>query len=168
MNLGATHSLISCIFLYNWVYNPYLRCEFVGVSLWPIQMLRGYYFYIGSLVMQANLILIGFFRLDIIFGMDFLATNYALIDCFCKKVTFRIPDLHEVVFYRDRRVCQAGLILTIVAHHLLRKGYIGYLAYIIDTQVEEIRFEDITVVQDFHMCFRMIFMDCPQKERFCY
>ena len=37
------------------------------------------------------LILLQLHDFDIILGMDWLATNHALVDCFAKRVTFRIP-----------------------------------------------------------------------------
>ena len=53
------------------------------------------------------------------------------------------------MFFVDRRVFQAGLISTFVAHCLLRKCCIEYLAHIVNTLVKEVRLEDIPVGRDF-------------------
>ena len=97
-------------------------------------------------VMQANLILIDLQGLDIIFRMDFLAANYASMNCLCKEITFKIPRLLETVFHDDQRVSQAGLISAFVTHWLLRKECMRYLTHIVDTRVEEVRLEDFPVV----------------------
>ena len=60
-----------------------------GESLWPSQMLKGSLFSIEGQVMQADLILVDLKGLDVILGMDWLASNYALMDCFRKEVIFR-------------------------------------------------------------------------------
>ena len=103
--------------------------------------------------MQVDLILINLQGLDIIFGMDFLAKHHASMDCFHKEVTFKMPGLPEVVFQGDCRPSRVGLISSFTTHRLLRKGCVGFLAYIVDTHVEEVRLEDIPVVRDFSDVF---------------
>ena len=66
--------------------------------------MKGCYFYISGLVMQANLIMIDLQGLDIIFEMNLFAANYASIYCFCKEVAFKLPGLPEVIFHGDQRV----------------------------------------------------------------
>ena len=53
--------------------------------------------------MEADLILIDLKGLDVILRMDWLASNYALMDCFCEEVIFRRPGLLVVVFYGELR-----------------------------------------------------------------
>ena len=74
-----------------------------GESLWPSQMLKGSLFSIGGQVMEADLILVDLKGFDVILGMDWLASNYASMDCFCKEVIFRRSGLPVVVFYGERR-----------------------------------------------------------------
>ena len=85
--------------------------------------------------------------------MDFLAKHHASMDCFSKEVTFKMPGLPEVVFQGNCRSSQVGLISAFVAHRLLRKGCVGFLAHIVDARVEEVRLEDIPVVRDFFDVF---------------
>ena len=99
--------------------------------------------------MEADLILIDLKGLDVILGMDWLALNYASMDCFRKEVIFRRPRLPVVVFYGERRRVPSGLISAISARCLLQKGCKGYLAHVVDTRSSEVRLEDVPVVRDF-------------------
>ena len=99
--------------------------------------------------MEADLILIDLKGFDVIIGMDWLASNYASMDCFYKEVIFRIPGLPVVVFYEERRRAPLGLIFVISARCLLQKGCKGNLAHVVDTRSSEVRLEDVPVVRDF-------------------
>ena len=99
--------------------------------------------------MEADLILIDLKGLDVILGMDSLASNYASMDCFRKEVIFRRPRLPLVVFYGERRRAPSSLISAISARCLLQKGCKGYLAHVVDTRSSEVRLEDVSVVRDF-------------------
>ena len=99
--------------------------------------------------MEANLILIDLKGLDVILGMDWLASNYASMDCFRREVIFRRPGLPVVVFYGERRRAPSGLISTIYARCLLQKGCKGYLAHVVDTRSSGVGLEDVPVVRDF-------------------
>ena len=99
--------------------------------------------------MEVDLILIDLKGLDVILGMDWLASNYASMDCFRKEVIFRRSGLPVVVFYGDRRRAPSGLISAISARCLLQKGCKGYLAHVVDTHSSEARLEDVPVVRDF-------------------
>ena len=103
--------------------------------------------------MEADLILIDLKGLDVILGMDWLASNYASMDCFRKEVIFRRPGLPVLVFYGERRRTPSGLISAIYARCLLRKGCSGFLAHIVDTRSDEARIEDVPVVRDFQDVF---------------
>ena len=99
--------------------------------------------------MEADFILIDLKGLDVILGIDWLAANYASMDCFCKEVIFRRLGLPVVVFYGERRRAPSGLISAISARCLLQKGCKGYLAHVVDTCSNEARLEDVPVVRDF-------------------
>ena len=85
---GATHSFISCEYVTRVEATPVpLGCGLeiatpTGESLWPSQMLKGSLFSIEGQDMEADLIVIDLKGLDVILGMDWLASNYASMDCF--------------------------------------------------------------------------------------
>ena len=120
-----------------------------GESLWPSQMLKGSLFSIEGQVMESDFILIDLKGFEVILGMDWLASNYASMDCLCKEVIFRRSGLPVVVFYGERRRTPLGLISAISARCLLQKGCKGYLAHVVDTHSSEVRLEDVPVVRDF-------------------
>ena len=99
--------------------------------------------------MEANLILIDLKGLDVILRMDWLALNFASMDCFRKEVIFRRSGLPVVVFYGERRQAPSGLISAISARCLLQKGCKVCLAHVVDTRSSEVRLEDVLVVRDF-------------------
>ena len=156
---GTTHSFISREYVARVGMTPVpLECGMeiatpTGKSLWPSQMLKGSLFSIEGQDMEADLILIGLKELDVILGMDWLASNYASMDCFRKEVIFRRPGLPVVVFYGERRRTPSGLISAIYARCLLRKGCSGFPAHIVDTRSDEARIEDVPVVRDFQDVF---------------
>ena len=92
---GATHSFISREYVARGEMTPVpLGCGLeiatpTGESLWPSQMLKGRLFSIKGQVMEADLILIDLKGLDVILGMDWLASNCGSMDYFCKEVIFR-------------------------------------------------------------------------------
>ena len=82
--------------------------------------------------MKANLIPLEMWNFDVIFGMDWLSTHKASIDCFTKKVVFRKSRFLELEFEKDHRVLPTCVILTLEAKRLLHKGFEAYLAYVIN------------------------------------
>ena len=152
---GATHSFISRQYVARVGTTPVpFKCCLeiatpTGESLWPNQMLKGSLFSIEGQDMEADLILIDLKGLDVILGMDWLAANYASMDCLCKEVIFRRPGLPVVVFYGERRRTPSGLISAISARCLLQKGCTGYLAHVVDTRSSEMGLGDVPIVRDF-------------------
>ena len=155
INPGATHSFISREYVARVETTPVpLGCSLeiatpTGESLWPNKMLKGSLFSIKGQDMEADLILINLKGLDVILGMDWLAANYASMDCLRKKVIFRRSGLLVAVFYGERRRAPSGLISAISARCLLQKGCKGYLAHVVDTRRNEARLEGVPVVRDF-------------------
>ena len=152
---GATHSFISREYVARVGMTPVtLGCGLeiatpTGESLWTSQMLKGSLFSIEGQVMEVDLILIVLKGLDVILGMDWLASIYASMDFFRKEVIFRRPRLPVVVFYGKQRRAPSGLIYDISARCLLQKGYKGYLVHVVETCSSEVRLEDVPVVRDF-------------------
>ncbi|KAL8119802.1 hypothetical protein AgCh_017061 [Apium graveolens] len=85
-------------------------------------------------VMKDSDVIAGEF--DVILGMDWLSSNDAQIDCKGKKVKLNIPGKKEVIF-RGKRQTQKFLTMA-QAKRMLRKGNEAYLAYMVDTQKEEL------------------------------
>lgn len=105
--------------------------------------------------MLANLIQLKMNDFDVILGMDWLAKNYAKVDCYNKnnKIEFALSQvIGEFEFQRSigkppkRRI---PVISAIKAWKSLRKGNEGYLACVVENKKDELRIEDIPVVKQF-------------------
>uniref|UniRef100_A0A2N9H8A8 Reverse transcriptase domain-containing protein n=1 Tax=Fagus sylvatica TaxID=28930 RepID=A0A2N9H8A8_FAGSY len=99
--------------------------------------------------LEANLVLLDMYEFDVILGMDWLSIFHASIDCFGKKVVFRIPGQAEFVFEGDRVVRPPPLVSAMQAKRLLRKGCKGFLAYVLKSEGTTLKTEDISVVKEF-------------------
>jgi len=86
---------------------------------------------------------------DVILSMDWLRKYKAQIDCYTKTLTFQIPEGGRMVFEGERTPNQINLVLVVTARKLLRKGCMGYLAYILKFDGESPRLKDIPVVKEF-------------------
>ncbi|XP_060667188.1 uncharacterized protein LOC132799398 [Ziziphus jujuba] len=91
IDLGATHSFISREYVARVRMTPIpLGCCLeiatpTGESLWPSQMLGGSLLCIEGQVMETDLILLDLQGLDVILGMDWLASHHPSVDRFCKE-----------------------------------------------------------------------------------
>lgn len=79
-------------------------------------------------MIEADLILFDLHSLDVILSIDWLEANYASLDSFRKEMTFRRLSFPKAMFYGKQRSASLSLISNLSAHHLLRKGCIGFLA----------------------------------------
>jgi len=71
------------------------------------------------------------------------------IDWYAKTVTFQTPEGKRMIFEGERILKLIALISMVIAQKLLRKGCMGYLAYILNSDDEGPRLKDIPVVKEF-------------------
>ena len=98
---------------------------------------------------EVDLIPLELHDFDIILGMNWLSKYKALIDCYAKTVTFQTPKGEKVTIEGERVLKLNALISVVTTQKLLRKGCMGYLAYILNSDDEGSRLNDIPVVRDF-------------------
>ena len=101
----------------------------------------------------ADLTLLEMKDFDIILGMDWLAANYAFIDCHSKKVNFQIPGEMEFSFVESGTSVTPRVISTLQARRMQRKGCRRYLATVKDTQQNELKLENIPIMSEFPEVF---------------
>lgn len=95
INLRATHSFIcrefaACMDVAPVPLDYYIEiCIVAKESLWPIKVLKGLLFCIEGQVMDVNLIVLDLQRLDVIFNMNWLTTNYSLVEFFLQRGDFQ-------------------------------------------------------------------------------
>ena len=78
-----------------------------------------------------------------------MSENCASIDCNDKCVRFRLKESTEFVFWGDRTKVSNNLISDMKASRLLEKGCQGYLAYVMNKDVEPVDIQMIPVVREF-------------------
>ena len=86
---------------------------------------------------------------DIIFGMDWLATHYAIVGYHRKKVIFQVPGEIKFYFVGSGAYTSPQVISALQARRMMKKGCKGYLATMTDTQQGELKLEDIPIVREF-------------------
>ena len=70
----------------------------------------------------ADLTLLEMKDFDVILGMDWLAANYASVDCCSKKVKFQIPSVMQFSFVGSGASVTPRVISSLQAKRMLRKG----------------------------------------------
>lgn len=107
IDLGSTHSFISCTFsIYMDKEMKPLDCTLVVATLVGNSLLAGSVFRdcivrVCDKDMVAYLIPLNIHDFNAILGMDWLANHYATMDCFRKEVTFRKFGESEIIFYGE-------------------------------------------------------------------
>ena len=95
-------------------------------------------------------------------GKDWLATHQALVDYFAKRVTFHISGQPKFCFEGSSSDTPVQLISVMKAQFLLKKGYQGYLAYIVENY-KDAKLDDIPIVRDYPDIFSDELPGLPPK-----
>ena len=121
-----------------------------GEILMSDQILRACTVFIDGRELLVDLIVLEMTDYEVILGMDWLSKYHATIDCKKKIVTFRPPGEEEFCFMGTIDKLRTPVISSMKARRLLDSGCVGYLACVVDMQVEQkLRPEDVPVVQEF-------------------
>ncbi|RVX00907.1 Retrovirus-related Pol polyprotein from transposon 17.6 [Vitis vinifera] len=86
--------------------------------------------------------------IDVILGIDWLASYHASIDCFRKRVTFSILGQPDFSFGGKHVDKPLRMILALQASSLLRKGCQGFLAYVVNEE-NDLKLESIPIVWNY-------------------
>ncbi|WRX18085.1 hypothetical protein QQP08_010572 [Theobroma cacao] len=104
---------------------------------------------VGEEEFMGDLIPLEIRDFDLILGMDWLSTHRAKVDCFKKEMILQSLEGAEVVFMGKRQVLPFCVILALKALKLVPKGYLAYLAHVIDISREEPKLENVPAVSEF-------------------
>ena len=154
-DLGATHFFISSNFAkkHNFKFEPMefelcvdtlVRDVVVTDSVCKSCVVK-----IADRELLADLTLLDMRDFDIIFGMDWLAAHYAMVDCHRKKVIFQVPSKIELCFVGNGAYTSPWVISALQLRRMMKKGCIGYLAIVRHTQQGELKLEDIPILREF-------------------
>ena len=152
---GATHSFASKPFLdrFQIETQPLGGCMRVslptGDPLFLDRVVRDSRVLIGGQEFPADLVALDMRDFDVVLGMDWLSRHRATLDCYKKEVKLHRLGKLEVKFRGIRREVFSSMISTMAAQRMLRKGYQGYLAYVVETGKEGTLVDEIPVVREF-------------------
>ena len=108
-----------------------------GEILMSDQILRACTVFIDGRELLVDLIVLKMTDYEVILGMDWLSKYHATIDCKKKIVTFRLPGEKEFCFMGTIDKLRTPVISSMKARRLLDNGCVGYLACVVDMQVEQ-------------------------------
>ena len=108
---------------------------------------------IGERELPTDLVVLDMHDFDAILGMDRLATYHASVDCHGKRVNFQIPEELTFSFDGSSGTTPPHIISFVQARQMLRKGCRGYLISIKNTEHDELRLQDISIVNEFSDVF---------------
>ena len=152
---GSTHSFISSSFFINGEKEPSRMSESLVVDI-PVgetivcnHVYKSCELQIGKGVLNVNLVPIHLQVFDIILGMDALSSYQATVDCYKKLVVFNPPEVQKFTFKGECCALPTCIISATTARKLIGKGCQGYLAYVINSEKEELKPDNIPVVKDF-------------------
>ena len=156
---GATHSFVSPSYAKKLdkgkmiMENPLAISTPLGEIVEVNYMYRSCEIMIGDSRLYADLIELPILEFDVILGMEWLSANYATMDCYRNKITFKPLGVPEFVFQGDHNGIPSTLISAIAAKRLLKKGCQGYLAHVRDVRIPSTDLGDIPVVRDYSDVF---------------
>ena len=84
-----------------------------------------------------------------VLGTHQLSRHRATLDCYKKEVKLNRPRKMEVKFMGISRELSSSMISAMAAQRMLRKGFHGYLAYVVETGKEGTILDEIPVVREF-------------------
>ncbi|KAL3719084.1 hypothetical protein ACJRO7_004087 [Eucalyptus globulus] len=152
---GTTHSFIAEQYVKLIGFNPELLELVVSIST-PLKDnvlfalgCSGCKLAIGEREEKIDLLVLAMYDFDLIIGMDWLTKQQAKMDCYHKAIQFNPLGSESFEFVGNRGGPLITLISSLEAAHLLDGACQGYLATIVDTTIEELKIEDISVVQEF-------------------
>ncbi|KAL2251399.1 UNVERIFIED_CONTAM: hypothetical protein Sindi_2262200 [Sesamum indicum] len=104
---------------------------------------------VEGVILYADLVVIDLREFDIILGMDWLASNHALVDCQTKEVMVEVNGQMKMVIVGERKVIPNCLISAVTAFNLIKEGCEAYLASVHDTVKVSPGVLDVPVVREF-------------------
>ncbi|XP_070052699.1 uncharacterized protein [Nicotiana tomentosiformis] len=156
---GFTHSYVSSYFALRFSRQPellndhFLVATPVGESLLAEYVYHACQIRVDGRDTLADLIVLDMIDFDMMMGMDWLFSCYAIVDCHAKMVKFGIPNEPNFVLKGGQVLETCNVVSFMKAQRLSKKGWLGLLAIVNDTRKETISIENIPVVREFSDIF---------------
>ncbi|XP_070028685.1 uncharacterized protein [Nicotiana sylvestris] len=156
---GSTHSYVSSYFSLRFsrqpepLNDPFLVATHVGESLLAKYVYRACQIRVEGRDTLADLIVLDMIDFDMLMGMNWLSSCYAIVDCHAKIVKFEIPNEPSFIL-RGSQVPEICKVVSFMkAQRLMKKGCLGLLDIVNDTRKETVRIENVRVVREFSNVF---------------
>ena len=91
-----------------------------------------------------------------VLGMDWLSRHGATLDCYKKEVKLHRPGKLELKFRGIHKELSSSMISALAVQRMLRKGFRGYLACVVETGKEGRWWMRYQLLESSQMCSRMI------------
>ncbi|XP_070022009.1 uncharacterized protein [Nicotiana sylvestris] len=101
----------------------------------------------------ADLIVLDMIDFDMLMGMDWLSSCYAIVDCHAKIVKFEIPNEPSFILKGSQVPETCKIVSFMKAQRLPKKGCLGLLAIVNDIRKETVSIENVPVVREFSDVF---------------
>ncbi|XP_033516522.2 uncharacterized protein [Nicotiana tomentosiformis] len=138
---GSTHSYVSLYFALRFsrqpelLNDPFIVANPIGVSLLAEYVYSACQFRVEARDILADLIVLDMVDFDMLMGMDWLSSCYAIVDCHAKIVKFEISNEPSFILRGSQ------------------KGCLGLLSIVNDTRKETVSIENVPVVREFSDVF---------------
>ncbi|KAL0401651.1 UNVERIFIED_CONTAM: Transposon Ty3-G Gag-Pol polyprotein [Sesamum latifolium] len=132
-------------------YDLYVSMPAGGVIL-VNRVVRSCPVVVEGVTLYADLIVINLKEFDVILGMDWLASNHAVVDCQTKEVAVEINGQMKTVIVGERKVIPNCLISAVTAF-LIKEGCETYLASVHDATKVSPGVLEVPVVREFFDIF---------------
>ncbi|XP_070015782.1 uncharacterized protein [Nicotiana sylvestris] len=159
MDPGSTFSYMTPYFAINLglepeqLSEPFLVSTPVGESVKVTIVYRGCIVSVQGRNTKADLIELEMVDFDVIIGMDWLYSCYAMLDCHAKIVRFQFPN-EEVLEWEGSSASFVGKFISYLkAQQMIGKGCLTYLAHIINPESEPPALQSVPVVREFPEVF---------------
>lgn len=137
----------------------------IGESMIIDHVYRGCEVKINGYDFPTNLLSFNLLDFEVILGLDWLTRYKVGLNCDKKLVKLVSLNKFKVCFQGDKVKKSKFLIFAMEAHKLLRKGCIGYLAYMVNSERVDPSIEDIPVVQEFLVVFPEELLGLPPERK---
>ncbi|XP_070013778.1 uncharacterized protein [Nicotiana sylvestris] len=159
MDPGSTFSYVTPYFAINLGLEPEQLSELflvstpVGESVKVTRVYRGCIVLVQGRNTKADLIELEMVDFDVIMGMDWLSSCYAMLDCNAKIVGLQFPN-EEVLEWKGSSTSLVGKFISYLKEQrMIGKGCLAYLAHIINPESEPPTLQSVSVVREFPEVF---------------
>ncbi|XP_070015250.1 uncharacterized protein [Nicotiana sylvestris] len=169
MDHGSTFSYVTPYFSINLglepeqLSEPFLVSTLVGESVKVTKVYRGCIVSVQGRNTKAELIELEMVDFNVIMGMDWLSSCYAMLDCHAKIARFQFSN-EEVLKWKGSSTSLVGKFISYLkAPRMIGKGCLAYLAHIINLESKPPALESMPIVREFPKVFPDDLLELPPE-----